>query len=167
LKEVVTLEYDAGLKAFPLGAVTVLFVTMLSVFLFIDPEPEGYPEGIWIFSVFIFLGVVLPWLLFIEFYGTRAILDGNGIRAESRWRGVRYITWQDVQRVYYSSFSQCIVVKGERVKIRIHPWMSNIYRLLATLNEMMPKERIHKDLEVMVRHLRLELTYLDLPEKRP
>lgn len=167
MKEVVTLEYDRGMRAFPLGAVTVLLVTMLSVQIFIHPDPEGYPEGAWIFLVFILIGILLPWLLFIEVFGTRAVLNGDGIRAESWWRGTRFLRWHEIGKVYYSSISACIVLKGERGKIRINPWMSNIGRLLAVVNEMVPEERIQKSLEVFVRHLRLELTHLDPPEKRP
>jgi len=167
LKEAVTLEYGRELKVFPLLAVAIMLVMMLSVLVFINPDPEGYPEGAWMFLVSILIFIVLPWLLFIEFYGTRAILDGEGIRTESLWRGAKYMTWREVEKAYYSSFSQLIVVKGERVKIRIHPWMSNIHRLLTTLNEMIPADRIHKNLEVMVRHLRLELNHLNLQEKRP
>lgn len=154
--EAVTLEYDGGLKAFPLGAVTVLLITMLSVFVFIDPDPEGYPEGVWVFLTFMFLGIVLPWLMFIEAFWTRAILNGDGIRAESLWRGSRFLRWQEIGKVYYSSFSACIVLKGERGKIRVNPWMSNTDRLLATLDEMVPGERIQKSLEMFVKHLRLE-----------
>jgi len=167
LREVVKLEYGKGLKAFPLGAVTLVLVMMLSILVFIEPEPEGYPDGIWIFFGFIFIGIVLPWLFFVEVFGTRAILNEDGIRVESWWRGVRFLRWQEIEKAYYSSHSQCIVMKGERVKIRIHPWMSDVYRLLTTLNEMMPEERIQKNLEVFIRHLRLEVISLDLSEKRP
>jgi hypothetical protein len=156
LKEIVTLEYDRGLRALPLGAVMVLLVTMLSVLVFIHPDPEGYPEGVWIFLVFIFIGIVLPWLLFIEVFGTRAVLNGDGIRAESWWRGTRFLSWHEIKEVYYSSCSGCVILKGGQRKIRINPWMSSIHQLLTSLNEMVPEERIQKSLEVFVRHLRLE-----------
>jgi hypothetical protein len=150
------LEYGWSLRAFPFGVVIVLLVTMLSVFVFISPDPEGYPEGIWVYLVFISFGIVLPWLLFIEVFGTRTILSGEGIRAESWWRGSRFLNWQEIQNVHYSSLSQCIVLKGERGKIRIHPWVSNMDRFLETLNEMMPEERIQKNLAGIVKMLRLE-----------
>ena len=129
---------------------------MTLVAISFDPEPVGNPDGLWIYAGLLFLSAGLAWIFYIMVIDTNVRADNEGIHYHSLLVPERSIEWSEIKAIRYSSFSQCIVVKGERVKIRIHPWMSNIYRLLTTLNEMVPEERIQKNMELLVKHLRLE-----------
>lgn len=142
---VIKLEYGWGLKAGPVIGQMILLILMLLVSVFTAPDPVGYPDGVWLYIGLMAIMAGLPWLIFIEAQGTRAVLGEDGIRFESWWSGRKSLKWREVQKVYYSSLSQCIVLKGERCRIRLEPLLANSGRFWQILNEQVPGEKIQMD----------------------
>ena len=136
-----TLRYGRGLKAFPIVGLIVWLVLFLWIKLAINPSPADSRSGPFVLAVFYFLAIILPWIVFLEAFGTRVVLSWEDIQMHSFWRGTRLIRWEDVESIRQDSWGQAFIVKGHGRRLTLDLTMDGITIFAEAVNQRVPSER--------------------------
>jgi len=134
------LQYGPFHKAFPIAVLLAWLVLFLSIMVFINPPPAGPEGGPLLLAEFVFLAIVLPWMLFIEFFGTRVTVNPEGLQMQSVWLGKRFLKWKDAEAVYYSSWRPGFVVKGHGLEIVLNDGLRELALFAEVAHAQLPPQ---------------------------
>lgn len=134
----------------PLGVAAVI-LGMLTFFLLMaifsddsgDSEPFSAPDQLFIFTTFIAIGVILPWLAFVEVSLPRALVVESGVWNITGLKAPFLTRWDEIERVSNSRYptrEQWYVVKGPNGRTRIRSG-AGIGLFSVKLIERVPEER--------------------------
>jgi len=135
------LEYGPFLKAFPIAVSIIWLVLLLWIRFTINPTPESSQGAPIVLAEFLFFVVVLPWIFFLEVFGTRAIVSPEGLQSQSIWRGTRFLKWRDVETIHHNSWLDVFVVKGHGTKITLDDGMRGLPLFAEALHSRLPPEK--------------------------
>ncbi len=135
------LRYGPGLKAFPIVILVAWLVLFGSIRLAVDPSPARPGDRLFVLVTFVIPAIVLPWIVFLEAFGTRVGLGREGIQIQSIWRGVRLIRWEDVESIYYSSWLPGFVVKGHGTRLTLNEGLGDIGLFAEAVSAWVPPDK--------------------------
>ena len=135
------LSYGRGMKAFPFVVLIFWLVLFLWIRLAYDLSPADSRSGPYVLAVFYFLGIILPWIMFLETFGTRIVLSKEGIQMHSLWRGTRFIGWEDVESIRESSWGRAFIVKGHGGKLTLNPTLAGTAIFAEAVNNRVPPKK--------------------------
>jgi len=135
------LSYGRGMKAFPFVVVIFWLVLFLWIGLAYDLSPADSRSGPYALAGFYFLGIILPWIMFLETFGTRIVLSHAGLQGHSVWRGTRFIGWEDIESIRESSWGRALIVKGHDGKLNLNLTLAGTAIFAEAVNSRVPPEK--------------------------
>ena len=151
------LEYPIGISILAIGSMLVflvIFIYGLAVAGSVPPEERAF-----VVTTFLILVIILPWILYLEAGGTYIVLTQDGIKKRSYYTGKRYIKWDEIQSVSFSSMGQQFTVKSGNSKITAHLYLCGISDFASQIRDRLRPEVWEKargQIETMVGKARME-----------
>jgi hypothetical protein len=125
--ETMVVEYGRPFKWFAVIG-EVFFLALLVEAALSHDEPDKRGTILTIFSIFVFLGL----LLHLEFFHVSIRYDVHGLQTKSPWRRNRTIPWEDIAGITFENTPQWYAISTTRYgKVRVPFWLSGIDSLLA------------------------------------
>lgn len=136
----ILLDYGR-LVFFPIGI--MVFWVVAFVLLSGAPNagtPEDRPYAYGLFA----LVLLLTWPLFLEFVGTFVVVTETGITKRSLFRGVRSLTWaeMDLAGVVKTSFGPSFIFAGGGKTLSIGIWMSGSEQVMQAISRFTSSEKV-------------------------
>jgi hypothetical protein len=135
------LQHGPFLRAFPIVIVVVWLVLFLCIRIMTDPPPASSEVGPFVLTVFVFLAIFLPWIVFLEAFGTQVVLSPESIQMHSFWRGTRPMRWEDVESIHYSLWRSGFVVKGHGRKFTLYDDLRGLALFAEAINGRVRPEK--------------------------
>lgn len=151
------LEYPIGISILAIGSMLVFLVIFIYGLAVAGPVPPE--ERAFVVTTFLILAIILPWILYLEAGGTYIVLTQDGIKKRSYYTGKRYIKWDEIQSVSFSSMGQQFTVKSGNSKITAHLYLCGISDFARQIRDRLRPEVWEKargQIETMVGKARIE-----------
>ena len=132
------LEYPIGISI--LAIVAMLFFLAVFVYGVLVAEPVPPEERAAVVTVSLIVVIVLPWVLYLEAGGTYIVLTEDGIRKRSYYTGKRYIRWDEIRSVSFSSIAQQFALHSDDSKITAHLYLNGISDLAKQIQDRLRPE---------------------------
>lgn len=151
------LEYPIGLSILAIGSMLVFLVIFIYGLAVAGPVPPE--ERAFVITTFVILGIILPWIIYLEAGGTYIVLTQDGIKKRSYYTGKRYIKWDEIRSVSFSSTGQQFTVKSDYSKITAHLYLGGISDFARQIRDRLRPEiweEAREQIETMVGKARIE-----------
>ncbi|HEX9907395.1 MAG TPA: hypothetical protein VGB78_02875 [Thermoplasmata archaeon] len=135
------LQYGPIYRAFPIAILLAWLALLLSIRIITNPPPASPDDEVYVLAVFLFFSIVLPWMIFLEAFWTRATVSLEGLEKRSVWRGIRFLRWEDVETISYTLWRRDFVVNGNGMKITLNDDLMGLPFFAEAVNLRLPPEK--------------------------